>query len=57
MEIIKRSSGYWIVDSGGAVDGPFVEIREAEKRLAEIKHGDTMNQLREYWAQNSMLKT
>tara|TARA_B100000475_G_C14729970_1_gene201439 strand:+ start:170 stop:292 length:123 start_codon:yes stop_codon:yes gene_type:complete len=30
MEIVERSSGYWIVDEHGAVDGPFIELEEAQ---------------------------
>jgi hypothetical protein len=30
MEIVERSSGYWVVDDCGAVAGPFVELDEAE---------------------------
>ncbi len=34
-EIVERSSGYWIVENG-AIDGPFIELSEAQERLAEI---------------------
>jgi hypothetical protein len=40
MEIIEGSSGYWIVDSGGAVDGPFDTFEAAQKRALEIFKGD-----------------
>ena len=30
MEIIERSSGYWIVDEHGVVEGPFIELEEAQ---------------------------
>ena len=28
-EIIERSSGYWIVDEHGVIDGAFIEYDEA----------------------------
>ena len=34
MEIIERSSGYWVVDESGVVSGPFIEEREAKISLA-----------------------
>ena len=33
MEIVERSSGYWIVDEHGAVDGPFIELEEAQSQV------------------------
>ena len=30
LEIVERSSGYWVVDDCGPVAGPFVELDEAE---------------------------
>ena len=36
MEIVERSSGYWIVDAQGAIEGAFIELSEAEERLTEI---------------------
>ena len=35
-EIIERSSGYWIVDEHGAVDGAFIEYDEALKVLENL---------------------
>ena len=35
IEIVERSSGYWIVENG-TIDGPFIELSEAQERLAEI---------------------
>jgi len=35
IEIVERSSGYWILENG-IVDGPFIELSEAQKRLDEI---------------------
>ena len=29
MEIIERSSGFWIVDDSGIVEGPFETVEEA----------------------------
>ena len=34
-EIVERSSGYWIVDDDGVVDGPFIELDEALKKKEE----------------------
>ena len=34
-EIVERSSGYWIVDDHGVVDGPFIELNEALKKKEE----------------------
>lgn len=34
MEIIERSSGYWIVDDCGVVDGVFLSLDEAMENLA-----------------------
>ena len=34
-EIVERSSGYWIVDDGGAVAGPFVSYSEALENLED----------------------
>ena len=36
MEIVERSSGYWIVDAQGVIEGAFIELSEAEERLTEI---------------------
>ena len=33
MEIVERSSGYWIVDDCGAVAGPFISYSEALENL------------------------
>ena len=30
-EIVERSSGYWIVDDFGVVNGPYDSIKEAEQ--------------------------
>ena len=35
QQIVERSSGYWIVDEVGVVDGPFIELDEALERLEE----------------------
>jgi len=37
MNIIERSSGYWLVDDSGAVDGPFNTPKEAEDRRKELE--------------------
>lgn len=37
MEIVQRSSGYWIVDAQGAIEGAFIELSEAEERLSDIE--------------------
>ena len=37
LEIVERSSGYWIVDDYGvAWDEPFVHLTEALKKLSEL---------------------
>lgn len=35
-EIVERSSGYWVVDNDGVIDGPFDSIREAMDSLNNI---------------------
>ena len=35
QEIVERSSGYWIVDDHGVVDGPFIELNAALKKKEE----------------------
>ena len=40
IEIVERSSGYWLVDTSGVVDGPFIELEDAVESLEkEIKKG------------------
>lgn len=34
MEIVERSSGFWLVNSTGVVDGPFDTEQEAKELLA-----------------------
>ena len=34
-EIVERSSGYWIVDDCGVVDGPFISYSEALENLED----------------------
>tara|TARA_R110002012_G_scaffold18193_2_gene67064 strand:- start:243 stop:407 length:165 start_codon:yes stop_codon:yes gene_type:complete len=37
LEIVERSSGYWIVDDYGvAWDEPFIHLSEALKKLSEL---------------------
>jgi hypothetical protein len=36
MEIIERSSGYWIVDDCGVVEGPFISYSEALENLEVV---------------------
>ena len=36
-EIIERSSGYWIVDDHGVIDGAFIEYDEALKVLENLE--------------------
>ena len=36
-EIIERSSGYWIVDDHGIVDGSFIEYKEALEVLKNLE--------------------
>ena len=36
-EIIERSSGYWIVDDHGIVDGSFIEYEEAFEALKNLE--------------------
>jgi hypothetical protein len=33
MNIVERSSGYWVVDNDGVIDGPFNTIKEAQKYI------------------------
>ena len=35
-EIVERSSGYWIVDNGPLIDGPFIELSEASEQLEKL---------------------
>lgn len=37
MNIIERSSGYWLADDSGAVDGPFLTPKEAGDRQKELE--------------------
>ena len=36
-EIVERSSGYWIVDDCGVVDGPFIELDDALENLEIVQ--------------------
>ena len=36
-EIVERSSGYWIVDDFGVVDGPFIELDDALENLEIVR--------------------
>lgn len=36
LEIVERSSGYWVVDGMGVVDGPFDDLAEAQDMILEI---------------------
>ena len=44
IEIIERSSGYWIVNNSGVVDNkitneqPYVHIEEAQKTLKSLRY-------------------
>ncbi len=33
MNIVERSSGYWVVDDSGVIDGPFDSIKQAQKYI------------------------
>jgi hypothetical protein len=33
MNIVERSSGYWVVDNDGVIDGPFYTIKEAQQYI------------------------
>jgi hypothetical protein len=33
MNIVERSSGYWIVDNDGVIEGPFDTIEEAQNYI------------------------
>ena len=35
-EIVERSSGYWIVDGQGYVEGPYDSVEEAEKDVPRL---------------------
>jgi hypothetical protein len=34
IEIVERSSGYWLVDKHGVVEGPFIELEDAVEALS-----------------------
>ena len=36
-EIVERSSGYWIVDDHGVVDGAFIELDGALEALKNLE--------------------
>lgn len=33
MNIVERSSGYWVVDNDGVIDGPFDTIQDAQQYI------------------------
>lgn len=33
MNIVERSSGYWVVDNDGVIEGPFNTIEEAQNYI------------------------
>lgn len=33
MNIVERSSGYWVVDNDGVIDGPFYTTKEAQQYI------------------------
>ena len=33
LEIVERSSGFWLVDKSGVVDGPFLTMEDAARAL------------------------
>ena len=37
IEIVERSSGFWLVEEIGVVDGPFETIEEALNELDQIQ--------------------
>ena len=37
IEIVERSSGFWLVEETGVVDGPFETIEEALNELDQIQ--------------------
>ena len=37
IEIVERSSGFWLVEEIGVVDGPFETIEEAQNELDQIQ--------------------
>ena len=37
IEIVERSSGFWLVAEDGVVDGPFEVIEEAQHELEQIQ--------------------
>jgi hypothetical protein len=36
LEIVERSSGFWIVDGQGNSEGPFLELEEAYESLNKM---------------------
>ena len=45
-EIVERSSGYWLVDKSGVVDGPFIDLEDAVEAL-EKENGDVAQRQRQ----------
>ena len=37
IEIVERSSGFWLVEETGVVDGPFETLEEAQNELDQIQ--------------------
>ena len=37
IEIVERSSGFWLVEEIGVVDGPFETIEEVQNELDQIQ--------------------
>ena len=44
MNIVERSSGYWVVDNDGVIDGPFYTIKEAQQYI-DKQNAVTLNAL------------
>lgn len=50
MNIVERSSGYWVVDNDGVIEGPFDTIKEAQNYIDQ----ETVVVLNTFTGQNSM---
>jgi transcription antitermination factor NusG len=43
MNIVERSSGYWVVDNNGVIDGPFDTIQNAQKYIDKEEKTISLN--------------
>jgi hypothetical protein len=43
MTIVERSSGFWIVDFDGVIEGPFLDYEEAEACVRQLESLELAN--------------